>query len=65
MYTPSQELLVPLSRLAAADENRHPDGQLLLLGPCHAVIAALPVTVVVNLSEAHLCRRAVVAPADR
>lgn len=40
------------------------DGQLLLLMLCYTVIAALLVTVVVNVSKAYLYRRALVAAAD-
>jgi putative Flp pilus-assembly TadE/G-like protein len=40
------------------------DGQLLLLVLCYTVIAALLVTVVVNLSRAYLYRRGLVAAAD-
>lgn len=40
------------------------DGQLLLLVLCYTVIAGLLVTVVVNLSQAYLYRRSLVAAAD-
>ena len=43
---------------------RRDDGQLLLLVLAYAVIAALMVTVVVNLSKAYLYRRSLVAAAD-
>ena len=44
--------------------RREDDGQLLLLVLCYAVIAALLITVVVNLSKAYLYRRSLVAAAD-
>ena len=40
------------------------DGQLLLLVLCYTVIAALLITVVVNVSKAYLYRRSLVAAAD-
>lgn len=43
---------------------RDDSGQLLLLVLCYAVIAALLITVVINVSKAHLYRRALVAAAD-
>lgn len=47
-----------------AVRTRSDDGQLLLLVLGYAVIAALLVTVVVNLSQAFLYRRALLAAAD-
>ena len=44
--------------------RREDDGQLLILVLCYAVIAALLITVVVNLSKAYLYRRSLVAAAD-
>ena len=44
--------------------HREDDGQLLLLVLCYAVIGALLVTVVVNVSKAYLYRRALLAAAD-
>jgi hypothetical protein len=44
--------------------RREDDGQLLLLVLCYAVIGALLVTVVVNVSNAYLYRRALLAAAD-
>ena len=44
--------------------HREDDGQLLILVLCYTVIAALLVTVVVNLSKAYLYRRSLVAAAD-
>lgn len=44
--------------------RREEEGQLLLLVLCYAVIAALLITVVVNLSKAYLYRRSLVAAAD-
>ena len=43
---------------------RQDEGQLLLLVLAYAVIAALLVTVVVNVSKAYLYRRSLVAAAD-
>ena len=44
--------------------RREEDGQLLLLVLCYTVIAALLITVVVNVSKAYLYRRSLVAAAD-
>jgi len=44
--------------------RRDEDGQLMLLVLAYTLIAALLVTVVVNLSKAYLYRRALVAAAD-
>jgi len=44
--------------------HRDDEGQLLILVLCYTVIAALLVTVVVNLSKAYLYRRSLVAAAD-
>jgi uncharacterized membrane protein len=44
--------------------RREDDGQLLILVLCYTVIAALLITVVVNLSKAYLYRRSLVAAAD-
>jgi len=44
--------------------QREDDGQLLLLVLCYAVIAALLITVVVNVSNAYLYRRSLLAAAD-
>lgn len=44
--------------------QREDDGQLLLLVLCYAVIAGLLVTVVVNVSNAYLYRRSLLAAAD-
>ena len=44
--------------------RREDDGQLLLLVLCYTVIAALLITVVVNVSKAYLYRRSLVAAAD-
>lgn len=45
-------------------QARGDDGQLVLLIAVYAVIAALLVTVVVNLSRAYLTRRALLSAAD-
>lgn len=44
--------------------RRDDDGQLLLLVLCYTVIAALLITVIVNVSKVYLYRRALVAAAD-
>jgi lactam utilization protein B len=44
--------------------RREQDGQLLLLVLAYALIAALLVTVVVDVSQAYLCRRSLLAAAD-
>jgi hypothetical protein len=51
-------------RRLRAVRDRGDDGQLLLLILVYAVIAAMLVTVVVNVSRAYLVRRALVAAAD-